>query len=299
MITDLRFLTVSLLALAVAAVGAEPGGAQSGPPTWAVQGQVAREHAAEADFQEHTGSLGVDTLTYEARLFWNPARGTRLGFGLGGGFWDYDGSMMSGEPLLRAHRLRIGGLQMLTPHWGALAQLAVGVAYDSRTPMRDGLTNNLFVGPLWRRDEDLFLAVGLYRTAADQHAKIIPMLSLWWRMDEHWSLTIFDQIDNLSRFTWRANELFSAGVRLDVQQIQFALERPIVTGVASSFRDTHATIGVEGDWRPFASETFTVRPHAGWVVSRTVAFTDREGNKLLSESTDSAPAFGLTLLAAF
>jgi hypothetical protein len=295
---ELRPLAASLLALTVVVGAAEPDAGGSARPPWVVQGLVTGDHAAKADLEDHPGQLGVDALTYEARLFWNPARGTRVGLGLGGGFWDYDGSQFADEPVLRAHRVRLAGLQMVTPHWGVILQEAVGVAYDGRTTMREGLTTTTFVGPLWRRDEDLYLAVGVYLTTAADYVKTIPMISAWWRINERWSLQVFDQVDNLSRLTWRADGRFSTGLRLDVQRIQFALERS-VAGNAGGFSDTHAAIGLEADWRPFTSETLVIRPHAGWVLTRQVAFTDRDGNDLVSDAARSAPTAGLTILSAF
>ena len=283
-----------LLAAAVSAV--ETAEAPSRPP-WAMQALITTEHAADADLTRHGGSIGVDAMTYEARLFWNPARGTQLGLGLGGGFWDYDGSRFDDEPTLRAHRLRLGGLQMLSPTWGVILQEAVGVAYDGRLPASDGITTTTFAGPVWRRDADLFIAAGVFFTTARAYNRAIPMLSVWWRIDESWTLELFDQIDNLSRITWRMDERFSAGLRLDVQQIQFAIEQ--ADGSTGGFRDTHATIGLECDWRPLGSEALTIRPHVGWAVMRELAFTDADGDELLNDEAEAAATFGLTLKAAF
>jgi hypothetical protein len=286
----------ALLLLGAVAAAVEPADAPARPP-WAVQALVTTDHAAEADLTEHGGSIGVDSLTYEARLFWNPARGTQLGLGLGGGFWDYDGSRLDDEPTLRAHRLRLGGLQMLSPTWGVILQEAVGVAYDGRLPASDGIATTTFVGPVWRRDADLFIAAGVYLSTARAYRRATPMISVWWRIDERWTLELFDQVDNLSRITWQMDDRFSAGLRLDVQQIQFAIEQQ--DGSTGGFRDTHATIGVECDWRPLGSEAVTIRPHAGWTVMRQVAFSDADGDELLTDEAEASAAFGLTVKAAF
>lgn len=287
----------ALILLAAAAVAAAEPAEAPALPTWSAQALTIAESTGDADLTEHGGSIAVDALTYEARLFWNPRPGTRLGFGLGGGFWDYDGSRLDDEPTLRAHRLRLGGLQMLSPHWGVILQEAVGVAYDGRLALSDGFATTTFAGPVWRRDADLFIAAGVFLTTAQSYRKAIPMISVWWRIDERWTLELFDQVDNLSRLTWRMDDRFSAGLRLDAQQIQFAIEQP--DGSAGGFRDTHASIGLECDWRPLGSEVLTIRPHVGWALMREVAFTDADGDELLSDSAEAAPTFGLTLKAAF
>lgn len=292
----MSFRSGAMLVLATAAAAAEPVEPPA-RPLWAMQALVTTEHAADAGLKEHGGSIGVDALTYEARLFWNPARGTQLGLGLGGGFWDYDGSRLDDEPTLRAHRVRLGGLQMLSPTWGVILQEAVGVAYDGRLPASDGISTTTFAGPVWRRDADLLIAAGVFVTTARAYRSAIPMISVWWRIDERWTLELFDQIDNLSRITWRMDDRFSAGLRLDVQQIQFAIEQQ--DGSTGGFRDTHATIGVECDWRPLGSEAVTIRPFAGWTAMRQLAFLDADGDESLTDEAEAAPAFGLTVKAAF
>lgn len=282
----LRF--VAMLSLA-AAVPAED------PPPWSGTVQAGYVHAATGRV-DGGGGLAVDETLAEARTYWQPRLGIRVGLGIGGGFHDYDGSPedVRGE----AAWLRLPATVMFSEHLGLTSLSSLGTATDGKADAEDGRQWQVEAGLLLVRDKDLLVALSaVVNSRIGMRPSIIPLVSLYWRIDDSWRLTVVDEVDNVSRLTYAWDPAWAASLAVDVRFFEFALDHR--DGGAAVLADDRALVGIEGDWRPFRDDRLLVRPFAGAVVVRRITLRDADGGELSVRRVAPAPAFGLSLRGDF
>ena len=124
---------------------------------------------------------------------------------------------------------------------------------------------------------------------------IFPLMSLAWRIDDAWKLTVIDDIDNVSRLTRRIDPAWAASLLLDVRLFEFALAHD--AGGPEVFVDDRAIFGIECDWRPLGADRLgerwlAVRPFIG-VVVRHIAQRTADGEELSSSWVPSGSVCAL------
>lgn len=243
-----------------------------------------------------SGDLQVDESLAEARGYWQPRLGVRLGLGVGGGIHAYDGGpeVMRGE----AAWLRLPATVMFSQHLGFTSLSSLGAATDGKADAADGRQWQIEGGLLVVRDADLLIAfTAVANSRIGMRPSVIPLVSLSWRIDDAWHLTVVDEIDNVSRLTYAWDPRWAASLAVDVRFFEFAIDHR--DGEAAVFADDRAIVGMEGAWHPFGDDRLVVRPFAGAVVARRITLRDEDGDELSTRRPSPAPAFGLSLRGDF
>ena len=269
-------------------------GAAEDPPLWSGTLEVGASHAQPVSTSD--SDLAVDEALAEARTYWQPRLGIRLGLGVGGSYQRYDGEPLStsGDSVW----LRLPATVMWSEHWGFTSLSSVGSSTAPGVPFNDGRRWQVQAGVLWVRDADLLIATSLVvNFRLERGPLIFPLVSLFWRIDEAWSLTVVDEMDNISRLTRTFDEQWAASLMIDARFFEFAL--PGQDGGPAVFDDDRAIIGLEGAWRPWRNARLAVRPFIGAVVARHIALLDDQGEQLSSTWIPPAPVAGLSLRADF
>lgn len=261
------------------------------PPPWSGTLQAGYVHAGPGRL-DGGGHLRVDESLAEARTYWQPRLGIRVGLGVGGGIHDYAGGAedVRGEALW----LRLPATVMFSEHLGFTSLSSIGRATAGMADADDGRRWQVQAGLLVVRDADLLVAFSVVASSRlGMQPSIFPLISLSWRIGDAWHLTVIDEIDQVSRLVHAWNPRWSASLAVDVRFFEFA--RDGGEGGAAVLADDRAIIGLEGSWRPLGDDRLAVRPFAGVVVLRRITLRDGDGEDLATDWAAPAPAFGISL----
>lgn len=264
------------------------------PPLWSGAAEIGAFHAAPS--AGSTGELAVDESLFEARGYWQPRLGVRLGLGVGGGLQRYDG-----EPIdTKADTvwLRLPATVMWSQNWGFTSLSSIGSSTAEDVPFAQGRRWQVQGGILWVRDADLLVSLSaVVNSRLNRAPMVIPLVSLYWRIDESWSLTVIDEIDNISRLTRTFSKDWSASFLVDARFYEFALDD--AAGGPAVLGDDRAIVGIEGAWNPWSDDHLAVRPFAGAVVMRHITLRDGEGEQISSSWQSPALVAGISLRSSF
>ena len=265
------------------------------PPLWSGTLQAGYVHAGPGRLDDGD-DLRVDESLGEARAYWQPRLGIRVGLGIGGGVHDYTGG--AEEVRGEAVWLRLPATVMFSEHLGFTSLSSLGSATDGTASTREGRVWQVQAGLLLVRDEDLLVAFSaVVNSRIGTGPSAMPLISLAWRIDDRWHLTVVDEIDNVSRLTRTWDPRWSASLAVDVRFFEFALAGR--DGGPAVLADDRAIVGIEGGWRPLGDDRLIVRPFAGAVVLRRIILRDGDGNDLATDWVAPAPAVGLSLRGDF
>ncbi len=284
-----RFLPgIVCLAFAAAASAAEE------PPPWSGAAELGASHATPSAGPD--GTLAVDEYFFETRGYWQPRRGIRLGLGVGGGFQRYNGEPV--DTRAQSVWLRLPATVMWSEHWGSTSLSSIGSSTAENVPVAEGRRWQVEAGLLWVRDADLLVSLlAVVNSRLERGPRTFPLVSLYWRIDDTWSLTVIDELDNISRLTRTFDNAWAASLLVDARFYEFALDDgdrgPAVLD------DDRAIVGIEGAWRPWRDEQLALRPFVGVVVARHITLLDEDGNQVSSSWQSPSVIAGLSLRAAF
>lgn len=257
-----------------------------------VEGGIVRHERA----RDQDGSLASDWQMAEARLFLRPHPALRLGIGLGLSRDGYDPEGWA-EPLpSEVHHawLRVPVALMVHPHWGMTIQGSVGSGTDGEASTHSGRQWQIQGGPLYRRDDDLIIALLVnVSSRIGEEPTIFPFPSLYWRFHPDWRLTVVDDVDQLSHLRWQVRADLDLGLRMDVRLREAALEGDEV------LVDDHVTVALQATWMPFGRDVCEVTPLIGTQLIRRLAIRSDEGEERWSLITRPAPLVGLHVRASF
>lgn len=264
------------------------------PPLWSGALEVGAFRAAPSAGPD--GELAVDESLLEVRTYWQPRLGVRLGVGAGGGYQRYDGEPVTADG--RSVWLRVPATVMWSPHWGFTSLSSIGSATEEDVAVRDGRRWQVEAGVLWVHDADLLIAVtAVVNSRLERSPQVFPLISMLWKINDAWSLTIVDEIDNISRFTRTFDDGWAASVLVDVRFFEYALDDG--NGGPAVLDDERAIIGLEGAWRPWRDARLALRPFVGAVVARHVTLLDADGEQVSSSWQSSVVVAGLSLRSDF
>ena len=282
------FHGVACVSYAVAAFAAED------PQVWSGVAEVGAFHATQSAGPD--GDLAVDESLLEVRGYWQPRRGIRLGLGVGGALNRYDGEPI--DTRAKSVWLRIPATVMWSEHWGFTSLSSIGNSTADHVPFANGHRWQLQTGLLWVRDSDLLVSLStVVNSRINRGPSVIPLVSLYWRIDDAWSLTVIDEIDNISRLTRTFTSTCSGSFLVDVRFYEFALadgaRGPTVLD------DDRAIVGLEGAWSPWGGEQLAVRPFAGMAVMRHITLRNSDGDQVSSSWQSPAIVAGISLRSTF
>jgi len=266
------------------------------PPLWS--GILELEAIAGASGGTHPddGRQGADESYAEARLYWQPRLGIELGLGAGSESIEYHGAIHSGAA--QGQWLRLPAMVMFSEHLGIVTLDSIGLASAPGVPEREARQWQIEGGLLLVRDENLYAALAAVITSRrGLRPSVIPLISLYWAIAPSWSLTLVDDLDNVSRLQRAFSAQWAASLVVDARIVEFALDRS--AGAAAVLEDERAICGVEADWSPWGDAALIMRPFAGGVVYRRITLRSADGQRLASTRVAPVPCLSLTLVAEF
>ncbi len=258
---------------------------------------VSTEHAWPTEFRSDQGHLSIDSLLAEGRVFWRPHAAVRIGLGIGASRDDYASDGVDPVADLPDHVqhlwLRMPISVMGSMHWGLSLQGSVGIGTDGHEDGRLERQYQFQGGPVYVRDPDLIICLLLnVSSQIDRSPSVFPFPSIYWRFCEDFRLTVIDEVDNVSRLTWRVRNDIDVGLRLDVRFREAALKGN------AALSDDHVALACEGSWRPFCQDWLVVTPFVGAVLARRLTLRV-DGDERWSATTRPAPLIGLSIRTDF
>lgn len=266
------------------------------PPLWS--GKLELGGLASADGASHPddGRVGVDESLLEARLYWQPLLGIRLGLGAAADGHDYTGGPLNASA--DGIFLRLPATVMFNEHLGFTSLSSVGQSTADGAPARSGHQWQVEAGLLYVRDEDLYIALTAVVTSRfGMKPSIFPLPSLAWKISPEWSLTVVDEVDDMSRLTRTITEHWACSLLVDARFFEYAL--PGGGGQPAVLADERAIIGIEGAWRPWGDDRLSLRPYLGDAVYRRITLRDANGQTISNTRVAPAVSAGMTLYAEF
>ena len=246
--------------------------------------------------RDGSGSFDGDWQLAEARMFLRPHIAVRVGLGVGASREAYHASGLDHDlPTdVRQAWIRLPVAVMFHAHWGVTVQGSFGTGYADDASARDGRQWQVQGGPLYRRDDDLIVAVLLnVSSRIDDSPTIFAFPSLYWRFHPDWRLTVVDEVDNLSSLRWAARDDLDLGLRVDVRLREAALSNN------QAFSDDHVAAALQVTWMPSGRGGAEFTPFVGAQLMRRVAVRDADGEEAWSFTTRPAPLVGISLRASF
>jgi hypothetical protein len=187
---------------------------------------------------------------------------------------------------------------MLSDHLGITTLDSIGQASAPGVPEREARQWQIEGGLLLARDEGLYAAlVAVITSRPGLRPLVFPLISFFWAIDPSWSLTLVDDLDNVSRLQRTISAQWAASLVVDARFFEFALDRN--AGAAAVLEDERAICGFEADWSPWGNTALIVRPFVGGVVYRRITLRAGDGQQLSSTRVAPAPCLSLTMVAEF
>ncbi len=258
-----------------------------------------------------TADPGTDRVaTYEqmaeARVFYRPHRAVRIGVGVGIERGTYmqdlgaDGQATDtpADTLpdhVRAAWLRLPAALMFSPHWGFTSLTSVGTATaDGVAPAHDRHWT-IEAGPVWVRNDDLLICLLVQcSTRIGRGPSIFPFPSVDWQIAPAWHLTVVDEIDGISRITWRTASTFSLGLRADVRFREYR----VADEQSQALADDQLAAGCEATWYSTADDQAQLTAFSGASLIRRLTHVV-EGDEVRREEAGAAFQCGLRLRCKF
>jgi hypothetical protein len=265
------------------------------PPLWS--GKLELGGLATADGASHPddGRVAVDEAMAEARIYWQPMLGIRIGVGAGAESHDYQGGPRSATGDGRS--VRLPAPIMFSEHLGFTSLSSLGESTSAGEPARSGHQWQVEAGLLYVRDADLYIALTAVVTSRfGKKPSIFPLPSLSWTISPDWSLTVVDEVDDISRLTRTISAHWACSLMVDARFFEYAL--PGDGGQPAVLADERAIIGIEAAWRPWGNDSLSLRPYLGDAVYRLITLRNSDGRSLSTTRVSPSVSAGVTLAAA-
>jgi hypothetical protein len=266
------------------------------PPLWSGVLEVGGLASAAGTSHPDDGREAVGEALAEARIYWQPLLGIRLGLGAAADGHDYQG----GPESVRAEGwyMRLPATIMLDEHIGFTSLSSAGESRAVGVPASSGHQWQVEAGLLYVRDADFYCALTAVVTSRfGLRPSIFPLPSLAWTISPVWSLTVVDEIDDMSRLTRTLTAHWACSLLVDARFFEYRL--PGNGGQPAVLADERAIIGIEGKWRPWGSDALIVRPYIGDAVYRMLTLRSADGQTLSTTRVSPTLSAGMTLYAAF
>ncbi len=266
------------------------------PPPWSGILELGGLASADGASRPADGRIGVDEAMAEARAFWQPLLGIRLGLGAAADSHAYLGGPYPATA--NGVQLRLPATIMFSEHLGFTSLSSIGASSAAGASGRSGHQWQIEAGLLYARDADLYAALTVVATSRlGMKPSLFPLPSLAWTISPDWSLTVVDEIDDMSRLTRTITAHWACSLLLDARFFEYAL--PGGGGRPAVLADERAIIGIEGAWRPWGDDAFSLRPYLGDAVYRRITLRSDDGQTISNTRVAPALSAGVTLRSAF
>lgn len=282
------------LAMALGCVGSLSA-ADSAPWNVVFNGEARWTAPVDCD-DDNSGrhTIATNEQMGELRAFYRPYEGLRVGLGVGAERGDYDDD--DGDRLrVRALWVRLPAAVMFSPHWGLTSLTSYGGAAADGADVLHDRRWAVQAGPLWVRDDKLLIGLLVNcTTRVGQRPGVFPFPTVEWQITPDWHLTIVDEMDSISRLTWRAAQDYALGLRVDVRLREYSL----ADDHESVMTDDQLALGLEGTWLPCGDDKLRLTAFAGAEVLRNLTYIEN-GTTVDTQRAGAAFTGGLQARADF
>ena len=181
-------------------------------------------------------------------------------------------------------------------NWKWASILTVGAAKEDGADFSDSITYGVVTSLTYQVNENLSIGPGIsYFSRLEESASIFPILSIKWKLSDHWTLATGPSEGANSganayfKYTGLNQWNFLLGAYY--QNNRFRLSQNSLSAPNGVGRDSVSA--VYGVAKYFATETLSVSVVGGYSLSNQFEVLDQHGTELWSESSDNSAFLGV------
>lgn len=278
----------------VAASAAAPGG----DDTWSISASVFGQSDADLDGGGNVGRSG-------AMVSAGVRRQLDSGLGLGANFsyqythWTFDDPLAFGSvaPWKNIHRATLGlhVRSRLSDTWSLFAAPMLQYSAESGASFSDALRYGGAIGFVRDYAPDLKVGFGATVVRDIDKTRVLPLVGVWWKLDEHWSLGNSDPAGATGlagvELAYRHDARWDFGVGLGFDRYRFRLDEhgPTAGGVGES---RSASLYGRVSFQPHRVVRLDAYVGASFSNELRVEYPDR---RRVTEKYDNAPVVGFAV----
>ncbi|MEM9578926.1 MAG: hypothetical protein AAF999_18190 [Pseudomonadota bacterium] len=272
-------------------------------PGWSTQVDGLATYQGETDLDDGS-DFSANRTFLRGTSQYSFGDGSSVGFSASLGAFDYDFGGAAEAPWdnIRDLRLSIPMRLRASENTTIFVSPQVRWDYESGADASDGDTYGVFAGVAWEISDSLTIgpALGAYSQLEDSGADVFPALLINWDINERWNLNTGSGLGATGgpglTLGYTINDSIKLTLSARVESVQFRLDDNGVApdGVGED-ESTPVVLSLQYEPNPGVS----VSAFAGAEFDGRLRLDDSDGNRISSQSYDTAPLAGIAVRLRF
>ncbi len=272
-------------------------------PGWSTQVDGLAVYQGETDLDDGSDFSASRTFLRGSSQY-SFGNGSSVGVSASLGAFDYDfgGAAVGPWDNIRDIRLSIPMRFRASENTTVFVSPQVRWDYESGVDPSDGDTYGVFAGVAWEISDSLTIgpAIGAYSQLEDSGADVFPALLINWDINDRWNLNTGSGLGATRgpglTLGYTINDSIKLALSARLESVQFRLdENGVAPNGVGEDESTPVVLSLQYDPNP----GFSVSAFAGAEFDGRLRLEDSDGNRISSQSYDTAPLAGIALRLRF